>query len=254
MIQGDDSMTEDSAKNERHDAETFKHVFISRRECLIHSDENPRFILLQPVDDHDIEGLESETAWIHRLSHHPFVMAAFRINDWNRELTPWDAPAVSGNASFGHGAEDTLRYAEEELLPGLRDYAEVSGPASDLPLITGGYSLAGLFALWSSYVSDRYTAVAAASPSLWYPGWSDYARSHAPRAKDVYLSLGDREEKTRNKAMAAVGDCIRLQHSILKKQIGEDACTLEWNKGNHFREPDVRCARAYAWCMNRTKV
>ena len=26
-------------------------------------------------------------------------------------------------------------------------------------------------------------------------------------------------------------------------------CTLEWNQGNHFREPDIRTAKAFAWVM-----
>lgn len=243
-------MTSDSEEHSLYST-GFKHTCISGRECLIHSDENPRCILLQPVDDHDIEGLESEAAEIHRLSPDPYVIAAFRIYDWNRELTPWDAPAVYGNEGFGHGAEETLKYVEEDLLPKLLKTEKVASFLSELPVIIGGYSLAGLFALWASCVSDTYAAVAAASPSVWYPGWTEYAQSHTPRARAVYLSLGDREEKTRNKTIAAVGDCIRLQHCILKKQLGEDACNLQWNQGNHFRKPDLRCARAYAWCMKK---
>ena len=26
-------------------------------------------------------------------------------------------------------------------------------------------------------------------------------------------------------------------------------CNLEWNQGNHFREPDIRIAKAFAWVM-----
>ena len=55
------------------------------------------------------------------------------------------------------------------------------------PLIPGGYSLAGLFALWSVFRSDRFKAAAAASPSVWFRGWLDYAASHQPHADYVYL-------------------------------------------------------------------
>ena len=30
-------------------------------------------------------------------------------------------------------------------------------------------------------------------------------------------------------------------------------CVLEWNKGNHFKNPDMRTAKAFAWLMNRDK-
>jgi hypothetical protein len=35
----------------------------------------------------------------------------------------------------------------------------------------------------------------------------------------------------------------------LKKEGKE--CILEWNKGNHFKQPDLRTAKAFAWLMNR---
>ena len=59
--------------------------------------------------------------------------------------------------------------------------------------------------------------------------------------------LGDREEKTRNPVMAAVGDRIRELHALLAAR-GTD-CVLEWNPGNHFREPELRTARAFAWLL-----
>ena len=65
----------------------------------------------------------------------------------------------------------------------------------------------------------------------------------------VYLSLGDREERTRNPIMAAVGDRIRELHAFLSAR-GTD-CVLEWNQGNHFRDADLRTARAFAWLLNR---
>ena len=28
-------------------------------------------------------------------------------------------------------------------------------------------------------------------------------------------------------------------------------CVLEWNEGNHFKEPDLRTAKGFAWLLNR---
>ena len=63
------------------------------------------------------------------------------------------------------------------------------------------------------------------------------------------LCLGDREERTRNPLMSQVGNAVRSAEAILKE--GGTECILEWNKGNHFKDPDLRTAKAFAWLMNR---
>ena len=193
-------------------------------------------LLIQPVDDHDLELIESEAAAIRQLAGQDFHLTAVRVRDWNRDLTPWEAPPVFGKEGFGNGAGETLR----EIL-------ELVG-GEKKKIILGGYSLAGLFALWAGYRTDRFAGIAAASPSVWFPGFSDYMRENTMKAGCVYLSLGDREEKTRNQVMAKAGDCIREARELLDRQ--GICCTLEWNEGNHFKDPDLRTARAFAWVMN----
>ena len=58
--------------------------------------------------------------------------------------------------------------------------------------------MAGLFSLWAAYQTDAFAGVAAASPSIWFPDFLQYMKEHDIRTESVYLSLGDREEKTRN--------------------------------------------------------
>ena len=96
--------------------------------------------------------------------------------------------------------------------------------------------------------TDVFAAAAAASPSVWFPGFLDFLSQNEVLCGKIYLSLGDKEEKTRNAVMAAVGDCIRKTHEILKDK-GIDS-VLEWNRGNHFKEADLRTAKAFAWVMN----
>ena len=199
--------------------------------------------MLQPVEEHDLEGLEREAAWIAEMNI-PFALAAFKIEDWNRELSPWDAPPAFGSQGFGHDAPQTLAFAERVLLPEVIKRCQLP---ENIPVILGGYSLAALFALWSAYQSERFAAIAAASPSVWFPGWMEYAERHIPKTRCVYLSLGDREEKTKNRVMSAVGDRIRAQHELLENQ--GIATALEWNEGNHFRDSDIRCAKGFAWCV-----
>jgi len=65
----------------------------------------------------------------------------------------------------------------------------------------------------------------------------------------VYLSLGDKEEKTRNPVMRTVGDNIRRQHELLQADPSCEKCILEMNQGNHFKEPDIRTAKGFAWLL-----
>jgi hypothetical protein len=68
------------------------------------------------------------------------------------------------------------------------------------------------------------------------------------RTGAVYLSLGDKEEKARNPVMATVGERIREAHVLLLER-GVN-CVLEWNEGNHFKDADVRTAKAFSWIIN----
>ena len=96
-----------------------------------------------------------------------------------------------------------------------------------------------------------FSGAAAASPSLWFPGFSAYMKEKGLGCETVYLSLGMREEKTRNPVMRTVGDCARYCFAWMKEQ-GIN-CTLEWNPGNHFKEPGLRTAKAFEWVMNHMR-
>ena len=206
-------------------------------ETYLFGSESTPNVLIQPVDSHDLEGIENEVKTISELTNADFRMIAVRVPDWNRDLSPWTAPAVFGKESFGDGAGDFL----EGILPLC--------PEGKTCYI-GGYSLAGLFALWAAYRTSRFAGVAAASPSVWFPGFTDFMQENRIQSKAVYLSLGDREEKAKNPVMAAVGSRIREAEGILKAQ--GIPCTLEWNPGNHFRDADIRTAKAFAWVLNHT--
>ena len=192
-------------------------------------------VLIQPVDDHDLDVIENEVRTITELSGGDFRLLALKVEHWNNDLSPWEASPVFGTESFGAGAADTLT----EILKLTSD--------KEKEYYIGGYSLAGLFALWAGYQTDAFSGAAAVSPSVWFPGFLDYMKSNEIQTGKVYLSLGDREERTRNPVMAAVGDRIREAHEHLTgKGI---SCVLEWNPGNHFKDPDIRTAQAFSWLL-----
>ena len=216
---------------------------IQNKICHIYGDTGAEYLLLQMADEHDLAGMEREVEAIRRQTAQPFLLAAVQVENWNDDLSPWPAPPVWGKQGFGGKAVNTLAWLEQAV-PIIRQHYSIK---EDCKIVLGGYSLAGLFALWAATQTSTLYGVAAASPSVWFPNWPEYETAHPIQAQCVYLSLGDREEYTRNQTMAAVGDNIRALHIALTRR--NTASTLEWNAGGHFKDADLRTAKAFAWVM-----
>ena len=217
---------------------------IDSKKCIGYITDTAKYLLIQPVDEHDIKVLDNEVEEILKNTDELFSLIAFKIEDWNNELSPWEAPPAFGNKSFGSGAKDTLEFIESKLIPTVK---EKNNLGVEIKFILGGYSLAGLFSLWSAYKSNTFSGIAAASPSVWFNGWGEFMNNNTPLSNTIYLSLGDSEEKTKNKVMSAVGDNIRKQEELLKND--NMNTILEWNKGGNFSNSDIRVAKAFTWCI-----
>ncbi|MBR4461272.1 MAG: hypothetical protein IKS51_01655 [Erysipelotrichaceae bacterium] len=200
-----------------------------------YGNENADIVLVQLISDYELSFMEQEYACIReKVPDKKYLLLGVMIDDWNEELSPWEAPAVFGKDAFGNGAEKTLTELQQELSGFI---------GQNRTLYLGGYSLAGLFTLLQAYQAELFTGIAAVSPSVWFPGFLDYARQNTIHAQKIYLSLGDKEHKTRNPVMATVRDSITELYEHYKQK-GFD-CTLEFNPGNHFTDPYLRMAEGF---------
>ena len=222
---------------------TAQTIQIGSRFCRIYGEANAEYLLLQMTDQHELQSMDNEVAAIAQRTPQ-FLFAAIPVENWNDELSPWEAPAVWGRQGFGGKAADTLHFLTEQVIPTLKQQFNLP---ETVKIILGGYSLAGLFSLWASTQTNLFYGIAAASPSVWFPGWMEFEQQHPIHAQHIYLSLGDREERPKNPVMASVGNNIRSLHSQLMEHGA--GCTLEWNSGGHFKEADLRTARAFQWVM-----
>ena len=223
-------------------------MMICGKKCILYLNEDTEYILIQPVDKNDISVLDNEVKHIEENTDRNFSLVAFKIEDWNSELTPWEMPLLRGKGNFGDGATRTLEFIKNELIPALSEYTNTEN--KEIKYILGGYSLAGLFSLWSGYQTDIFEGIAAVSPSVWYKKWIEYVETEKPLSEKIYLSLGDTEEKTKHQILSKIGDNIRKQHEILENS-GNVKTVLEWNEGNHFKNPDIRTAKGFLWVMNK---
>ena len=224
-------------------AVTAQTMQIGNRPCHIYGEAHAEYLLLQMTGEHELQSMDNEVVAIAQSGQN-FLFAAVPVENWNDALSPWDAPAVWGKQGFGGKARETLCLLTEQIIPSLKQPFRLP---EDIKIILGGYSLAGLFALWASTQTDLFYGIAAASPSVWFPGWMEFEQQHPIQAQHIYLSLGDKEERTKNIVMAVVGDHIRTLYSQLTER-GAD-CTLEWNSGGHFKDADLRTAKAFRWAM-----
>ena len=223
-------------------------MLICGKKCILYLNEDTEYILIQPVDKNDISVLDNEVKHIEENTDRNFSLVAFKIEDWNSELTPWEMPLLRGKGNFGDGATRTLEFIKNELIPALSEYTNTEN--KEIKYILGGYSLAGLFSLWSGCQTDIFEGIAAVSPSVWYKKWIEYVETEKTLSEKIYLSLGDTEEKTKHQILSKIGENIRKQHEILENS-GNVKTVLEWNEGNHFKNPDIRAAKGFLWVMNK---
>ncbi len=156
--------------------------------------------------------------------------------DWNTDMSPWPAArAFKGGEDFAGKAGEYLRQLESDIVP------EVEKLLGFTPVKRGiaGYSLGGLFALWSVYNTELFSLAASASGSLWFDGWTDYIQANVLKIQPerVYISLGDREKNARDPRMRMVEENSRLTARLLSAK-------FEINEGNHFKDAPLRMARA----------
>ena len=160
--------------------------------------------------------------------------------DWNHDMSPWYMPSIySKEKSFSGGADEYLKLLIEDILPKAKELIE--GETEFIGI--AGYSLAGLFAVYTMYKTDVFDRVACMSGSLWFSDFIEYCKiNEYKRLPDkVYFSLGDKEANTRNPVLKTVQDKT-IELSEYFKSLGSEVI-FELNKGNHFTDTVLRIAK-----------
>lgn len=131
--------------------------------------------------------------------------------NWNDDLTPWAAdPVFKREKPFGGKAAGFLKILEDDIMPeterilGLAHLVQQEQCPVERCLV--GVSLSGLFAFWAAHCSDSFVGIASISGSFWFPKFEDWVLTHSlsKSVRKVFISLGDREKETRNRAMSSV--------------------------------------------------
>lgn len=177
-----------------------------------------------------------------------FTLVAISGLEWDHDMAPWDIPPISkGDTPCTGGADEYLQLLTNEIVP------KAEGLVQGCVLWRGlaGYSLSGLFALYSIYRTGLFSRIASMSGSLWFPGFKEYVFSHEmkSRPEHLYLSLGDRECKTRNPYLKTVQENTEAIKTFYMER-GIDT-VLQLNPGNHFEDTIQRTAAGITWILGR---
>ena len=185
---------------------------------------------------------EGESAFLdlQKENSKDFHFLAIGNLNWERDLSPWPAPALGEEGDdFTGGGEKYLDCILSEILPLAKE--KINGAPEFIGM--AGYSLAGVFALYALYQTDVFTRVASMSGSLWFPGIKEFCKENAMKClpEKLYLSLGDKESKTRHPILKTMQENTEdlLKHF---KSMGIET-TYEINSGNHFQDVNLRCAK-----------
>ena len=166
---------------------------------------------------------------------------------WNQELSPWPVETVvSKNDNFAGEAGQWLPLLTDEVLPQVERLLDAP-PAWRM---LAGYSLAGLFAVWTAFQTDLFTRILSASGSMWYPGWLEYAAEHQLVAdvQGIYLSVGEQESTARNAVLQTVGARTQAIAALMAER--GIPSKFELNPGNHFKNPPLRVVKGIKWLLS----
>lgn len=177
---------------------------------------------------------------LERLGAVDFNMLCTENLNWEHDMAPWYCPPLSSeDAPCTGGADAYLELLLTEIIPEAREH--IKGEPVHLGI--AGYSLAGLFAVYAMYRTAAFDRVASMSGSLWFPDFKEYCMAHEiKRVPDkLYLSLGDKEAKSRNKMLMTVRENTEALAAYYK-ELGMDV-VWELNPGNHFKDTALRSAK-----------
>lgn len=169
---------------------------------------------------------------------------------WNQELSPWAVETVvSKDDRFTGGAPDLLPLLTDEIVSQVERLLD----APPVWRCLAGYSLAGLFAVWTAFQTDLFTRILSASGSMWYPGWLEYAseRQFAGPVQGVYLSVGEQESTSRNAVLQTVGARTQALAALFSER--GIPTKFELNPGNHFKNPPLRVVKGIHWLLQQNR-
>ncbi len=174
------------------------------------------------------------------LGCNDFILVNISNINWNNEMTPWKCtPLYKSDTEYKGNADEYLIELTNNIIPSIEQILNYKPTYYAI----AGYSLAGLFAIYSIYKVNIFKRVISGSGSFWYPNFLEYVKKNKPISKieKMYISLGDKEKESKNKILSTVEEkTIELVEFFKTENIN---IKFEFNEGNHFKDSYLRIAK-----------
>lgn len=164
---------------------------------------------------------------------------------WSVILAPWSTPAGWPQyVACQKGAPAYLPVFLQEIVPEAERRLREPGAR-----ILAGYSLAGLFALWVMCRTPDFSRVAAASPSLWFPGFRNWFLQQSVPAlpESIFLSCSEEEYNTDNEYLAPEKPALEAVERWCREH--DVPAVFQLDPGDHYQDVLQRTATAIAWVL-----
>ncbi|MBP3255592.1 MAG: alpha/beta hydrolase [Clostridia bacterium] len=196
---------------------------------------------------------DGEDIWnkVKTITDKEYVLVTISNINWNKEMSPWYMDKLFKSEDNYEGkADEYIELLSKRIIPKVEKILKQDLEKDIDNYIIAGYSLAGLFAIYSLYKTNIFTSVISCSGSLWYPNFIEYVENNELKTKPdkIYFSLGNRECKTKNELMSKVEEKTKyLEQYYNNKNI---KTIYEENEGNHFQDVTNRIAKGIKWILN----
>lgn len=196
---------------------------------------------------HTVRG-EGYTVWEQclKMGTRKFILVEVDGVNWNDDMSPWPLGKLfSGDEPCGGKAGEWLGVLTQEIIRQTEKEFHVT------KRFIAGYSLAGLFALWTAFNTDLFDGIISGSGSFWYPDFLHYVYGHEfmKTPESIYLSVGDKERISKIQLLTTVEDNTRSLYEYFWKA-GINTI-FELNNGNHFQQGAWRMAKGIKWSLQQ---
>ena len=177
-----------------------------------------------------------------------FILVEITNINWNKEMSPWKITSLFKNEEpYLGNADEYLKVLETEIIPEIEKKIEKNNKKVKYYAIAG-YSLSGLFGLYSGYKTDKFKKIITASGSMWYPNLENYIKENkiSSKVESIYFSLGDKEKISKNPILKVVEEKTKLIQEYLSNKV---KTIYEENEGSHFNETAKRIAKGIKWSL-----
>lgn len=173
-----------------------------------------------------------------------FTLAVIRNICDEDDMSPYQTEELK---QFDGGTGKYGKILTEDIIPQI----EKKLGAKPEEYLLAGYSLAGLFSVYTMYHTAMFSKIIACSGSFWYPGFVKYVTENTlvHKPEKMYFSVGKAEKKAKNKWYRNVEACTsEIEHFFHSLGI---QTVFERNEGGHFQDVNGRLARGITWALQK---